>query len=239
MAEIRLDKIIADTGRFTRKEAKLLLRAGRVLVNGTQICDAEMKYNPETIQLMIDGVEVATGIFHYFLLYKPAGVLTATEDRRQKTVLDLLSPIERRMDIFPVGRLDKDTTGLLLLTDDGVLAHRLLSPKYHVPKRYLATINGRVDVADVVAFTQGICLENGECCLPAEIEDLGPGLAAVTLREGKYHQVKRMLASRGKSVLTLHRETFGPLCLDPQMQPGDYRPLRREEIENLRTISDK
>ncbi len=239
MAEVRLDKIIADTGRFTRKEAKLLLRAGRVSVNGVLVRSAEEKYDPEAMQLAIDGGEVTTAMFHYLLLYKPAGVLTATEDRRQKTVLDLLDPTERRMDLFPVGRLDKDTTGLLLLTDDGPLAHRLLSPKYHVPKRYLATINGRVDAADVSAFAQGICLADGEQCLPAELADLGDGLAAVTLWEGKYHQVKRMLASRGKPVLALHRETFGPLRLDPEMQPGDYRPLSREEIALLRTVSAK
>ena len=159
-------------------------------------------------------------------------VLTATEDRRQKTVLDLLPP--EYQNLFPVGRLDKDTEGLLLLTDDGALAHRLLSPRHHVDKVYLAEIDGEVDASDVAAFEAGMTLGDGTQCLPAGLESLGKGRCRVTLREGKFHQVKRMLAQRGKPVLHLKRLSMGDLQLDSALKVGEFRLLTVQEVQNLK-----
>ena len=174
--------------------------------------------------------------FVYVMLYKPEGLLSATEDRRQKTVLDLLPKELRRRGLFPVGRLDKDTTGLLLLTDDGALAHALLSPKKHVDKVYLARVEGRVDRSDISALAEGMTLGDGTRCLPAGLEPLGDGSQCrVTLREGKYHQVKRMLAARGKPVLTLKRLSMGGLALDEELKPGEWRFLTKEEGAALKS----
>lgn len=171
------------------------------------------------------------------MLHKPAGVLSATEDRSQPTVLDLLPPEMKRRGLFPVGRLDKDTTGLLLLTDDGPLAHGLLSPKKHVDKVYLARVDGQVDGADAAALAAGLTLGDGTVCLPAGLEPLGDGSTClVTLQEGKYHQVKRMLAARGKPVLTLHRLRMGPLTLDEGLKPGKWRFLTPRERAELRGL---
>ena len=233
---LRLDKILADTGLWSRKEARALIRAGRVWTSGAPVTAPETRLDPDTAALTVDGVPLAVSVRHYFMLHKPAGVLSATEDRRQHTVLDLLGPAERRMGLFPVGRLDKDTTGLLLLTDDGPLAHKLISPKYHVPKVYLADIDGRAGEEDIAAFAAGLVLEDGSVCRSAKLEDLGEGRVRVTLQEGKYHQVKRMLAARGKPVTALHREEFGPLTLDPALSPGSYRPLTKEERQALETL---
>ena len=189
---------------------------------------------PAAVQVTVDGQAVAWAEHRYLMLWKPAGVLTATEDRRQKTVLDLLPAMYR--DLFPVGRLDKDTEGLLLLTDDGALAHRLLSPRHHVDKVYLAEVDGDVDAADVEAFGAGMVLEDGTRCLSARLERLGPGLCRVTLREGKFHQVKRMLAQRGKPVLRLKRISMGPLQLDPGLAPGEFRPLTEQELLELEEL---
>ena len=164
------------------------------------------------------------------MLHKPAGVLTATEDRKQPTVLDLLPPELRRIGLAPVGRLDKDTEGLLLLTNDGELAHRLLSPKYHVEKRYFARVDGELSAADTEAFARGMTLGDGLECLPAGLEVLPDRVCIVTLREGKFHQVKRMLAARGAPVLYLKRLSMGPLTLDDSLAAGAYRLLRAEEI---------
>jgi 16S rRNA pseudouridine516 synthase len=167
------------------------------------------------------------------MLNKPGGVLTATEDRREKTVLDLLPPELQKQQLRPVGRLDKDTEGLLLLTNNGELAHRLLSPKSHVDKVYYAETEGTVDEADVTAFEEGMTLGDGLVCQSAGLERLGEGKCLVTLREGKFHQVKRMLAARGKPVLYLRRLSMGSLLLDPQLQTGHWRYLTQEEITAL------
>ena len=232
MGKIRLDKFLADTGRWSRKEAKELLRQGRVRLAGAVEKDAAAKVDPQLDAVTVDGEAVAWAQFRYLMLYKPEGVLTATEDRRQKTVLDLLPP--EYSALFPVGRLDKDTTGLLLLTDDGELAHHLLSPKHHVDKVYLARIDGTADDADAAAFRQGLTLGDGTVCLPAELEPLEPGWCRVTLREGKFHQVKRMLAARGKPVLALKRLSMGALRLDEGLKPGEFRPLTAAEIDLLK-----
>ena len=230
----RLDKRLASTGRWSRREVKELVRQGRVLVNGMPARRPEDKVGEED-RLLVDGQEVDCAPFVYVMMHKPAGLLSATEDRNQKTVVDLLPEELKRRGLFPVGRLDKDTTGLLLLTDDGALAHDLLSPKKHVDKVYLAKVEGRVDSTDVSALAQGMVLGDGLHCLPAGLEPLEDGSSClVTLREGKYHQVKRMLAARGKPVLALKRLSMGLLRLDEKLQPGQWRYLEMDEVAKLR-----
>ena len=206
----RLDKILAGTGRWSRREAGELVRAGRVEAAGA------VARRPEE---------------------KSAGLLSATEDPRQPTVLDLLPEHLRRVGLFPVGRLDKDTEGLLLLTNDGPLGHRLLTPARHVDKVYFVRAAGRLDEEDAAAFRAGMMLGDGLRCLPAELELLPePDAGLVTLREGKYHQVKRMLAARGKPVLYLKRLSMGPLELDPELVTGGWRPLTEEERKRLKEL---
>lgn len=230
----RLDKLLSATGKWSRKEVKELIRQGRVLAGGRPAARPEERYDPAAVQLTVDGALVDLSRSVYVMLHKPAGLLSATADRRQPTVLDLLPEELRRRGLFPVGRLDKDTTGLLLLTDDGGLAHQLLSPKKHVDKVYLAHVEGVVDQSDVRALAEGMVLEDGLRCLPAGLEPLGDGTSClVTLQEGKYHQVKRMLAARGKPVRSLHRQKMGPLVLDKELEPGKWRFLTEEERASL------
>lgn len=226
----RLDKLLAGTGKWSRREVKALVRQGLVRVDGRLAASAEDKLDPAVAVVTVAGETVALHRFTYVMLHKPAGVLTATEDRKQPTVLDLLPPELRRIGLAPVGRLDKDTEGLLLLTNDGELAHRLLSPKYHVDKRYLARVDGELSAADAEAFARGMTLGGGLECLPAGLELLPGHACIVTLREGKFHQVKRMLAARGAPVLYLKRLSMGPLTLDDSLAAGAYRLLRAEEI---------
>ncbi len=227
----RLDKVLASTGRWSRREAKELIREGRVLVDGHLAGSGEQKVDPAGTALLVDGQAVAVSRFTYVMLHKPAGVLSATEDPRQETVLDLLPEHLRRRGLFPVGRLDKDTEGLLLLTDDGALAHRLLSPKKHVDKRYYARLDGPLGPADQAAFREGIVLADGTRCMSAELELLGDGREVlVTLHEGKFHQIKRMTLSRGVAVCYLKRLSMGPLHLDPGLPKGGWRLLTDEEV---------
>lgn len=229
----RLDKLLAGTGKWSRREVKALVRQGLVRVDGRLAASAEDKLDPAATVVTVAGETIALHRFTYVLLHKPAGVLTATEDRKQPTVLDLLPPELRRIGLAPVGRLDKDTEGLLLLTNDGELAHRLLSPKYHVDKRYFARVDGELSAADAEAFARGMTLGDGLECLPAGLEVLPDRVCIVTLREGKFHQVKRMLAARGAPVLYLKRLSMGPLTLDDSLAAGAYRLLRAEEISAL------
>lgn len=229
----RLDKIISATGKKSRREVREMVRQGRVLVDGKPAPAADMKVDPQTAVILLDGEPLGYEKFTYVMLHKPAGVLTATEDRRQETVLDLLPPELRRRALSPVGRLDKDTEGLLLLTNDGQLAHRLLSPKSHVDKVYYARVDGALEPGDIAAFAAGMTLGDGLECLPAGLEILSPTEALVTLREGKFHQVKRMLAARGKPVLYLKRLSMGWLRLDPALAPGAWRMLTEEERSAL------
>ena len=229
----RLDKIISATGKKSRREVREMVRQGRVLVDGKPAPAADMKVDPQTAVILLDGEPLGYEKFTYVMLHKPAGVLTATEDRRQETVLDLLTPELRRRALSPVGRLDKDTEGLLLLTNDGQLAHRLLSPKSHVDKVYYARVDGALEPGDIAAFAAGMTLGDGLECLPAGLEILSPTEALVTLREGKFHQVKRMLAARGKPVLYLKRLSMGRLRLDPALAPGAWRMLTEEERSAL------
>lgn len=229
----RLDKIISATGKKSRREVREMVRQGRVLVDGKPAPAADMKVDPQTAVILLDGEPLGYEKFTYVMLHKPAGVLTATEDRRQETVLDLLPPELRRRALSPVGRLDKDTEGLLLLTNDGQLAHRLLSPKSHVDKVYYARVDGALEPGDIAAFAAGMTLGDGLECLPAGLEILSPTEVLVTLCEGKFHQVKRMLAARGKPVLYLKRLSMGRLRLDPALAPGAWRMLTEEERSAL------
>ena len=226
----RLDKLLAGTGKWSRREVKALVRQGLVRVDGRLAASAEDKLDPAAAIITVAGETISLCRFTYVMLHKPAGVLTATEDRKQPTVLDLLPPELRRIGLAPVGRLDKDTEGLLLLTNDGELANRLLSPKYHVEKRYLARVDGELSATDAEAFARGMTLGDGLECLPAGLELLPGHACIVTLREGKFHQVKRMLAARGAPVLYLKRLSMGPLTLDDSLAAGAYRLLRAEEI---------
>lgn len=229
----RLDKLLAGTGKWSRREVKALVRQGLVRVDGRLAASAEDKLDPAAAVVTVAGETISLCRFTYVMLHKPAGVLTATEDRKQPTVLDLLPPELRRIGLAPVGRLDKDTEGLLLLTNDGELAHRLLSPKYHVEKRYFARVDGELSATDAEAFARGMTLGDGLECLPAGLELLPGHACIVTLREGKVHQVKRMLAARGAPVLYLKRLSMGPLTLDDSLAAGAYRLLRAEEISAL------
>ena len=234
MALERLDKLLASTGRWSRKEVKDLVRQGRVLVNGRPVLRSEEKWEPTETELTVDGQRVDCAPFVYLMLHKPAGLLSATEDRDQRTVLDLLPQHLRRRALFPVGRLDKDTEGLLLLTNDGPLAHALLAPGRHVDKVYYVEVDGWLDQQDRRAFQAGVTLADGTVCQPADLTVLDPpSQGLVTLREGKYHQVKRMLAARGKPVTYLKRLSMGPLTLDPALPAGAWRPLTPEEKASL------
>lgn len=231
----RLDKILAGTGRWSRKEVRELVRRGRVTVNGVPARSPEEKYERAGLTLQVDGELISGEACLYLMLHKPAGILSATEDPRAKTVLDLLPEHLRRVGLFPAGRLDKDTEGLLLLTNDGQLAHRLLSPRSHVDKVYFVRTDGAMTKADAEAFRAGMVLPDGLHCMPAGLAILEPpDTGLVTLREGKYHQIKRMMDACGKPVIYLKRLSMGPLHLDESLKPGTWRPLTCEEIAALR-----
>lgn len=241
MEKQRLDKIMASTGRWSRREAKDLIRQGRVLVDGVPARSGEEKLDPEAAAVTVGGEPLVYRRCTWIMLNKPAGVLSARSDGRGPTVLDLLPEDLRRQGLFPVGRLDKDTEGLLLLTNEGGLAHALLSPRHHVDKVYYARVAGRLEEADCRAFSAGITLGDGLKCLPAGLEILSAGEeseALVTLREGKFHQVKRMLACLGKPVLYLERVRMGPLSLDRELPRGAYRFLTENELEKIRRFGN-
>ncbi|MBE6990326.1 MAG: rRNA pseudouridine synthase [Ruminococcaceae bacterium] len=230
----RLDKVLASTGRWSRREVKGLVRQGRVTADGRIAGSPEEKIDPAQTQLRVDGELLAYEEHLYVMLHKPAGVLSATEDRDQPTVLDLLPAAWRRRELFPVGRLDKDTEGLLLLTDDGDLAHRLLSPRRHVDKLYYARVAEDLEPSDEETFAAGMTLADGLVCRPAKLEILSPQECLVTLQEGKFHQVKRMLAHCGRPVIYLKRLAMGPLQLDESLAPGTYRKLTEMELALLK-----
>ena len=230
---MRLDKYIADTSGFTRSQAAKAIRSGTVLVNGLAVRKPEQKVNELTDIVTVDGKICRYQRFHYYLLDKPTGLITASKDPRQPTVLDLFPPEIRKQGIFPVGRLDKDTTGLLFLTTDGELNHRLLSPGRHVEKRYRALVEGEPDAKDAEAFAAGMDLGDFTA-QPARLTMLGPSLAEVVISEGKFHQVKRMFSAVGHEVISLHRCAFGPLELDPALAEGQWRELTAEELAALR-----
>ena len=230
MALIRLDKYISDLGIVGRREARRLILSGRVTVDGRPERAPEHKLDPDTAEVALDGKALRYRRYRYFMMDKPAGVVTSTEERGQKTVLDLLPEELRGLGLVPVGRLDKDTTGLLLLTNDGDFAHRVISPKSAVEKRYYAHVEGVPDADDAAAFREGLTLGDGTKCLPALLEPTGENSCYVTLTEGKYHQVKRMLAARGKPVTALRRLSVGGLKLDETAQPGALRELEEQDL---------
>lgn len=235
---IRLDKYLADMSIGTRQEVKKYIRQGRVKINEDIIKKPEYKIREDEDKITFDGAPVAYETFEYYMLNKPAGVISATEDKRDKTVLDLIKE-KKRKDLFPVGRLDKDTEGLLLITNDGALAHRLLSPKKHVDKCYYAEISGGVTEEDVRVFKERINIgtqEEPEWTMPAELKILEKGTVSrirLTIREGKFHQVKRMFLAVGKEVVYLKRERMGALVLDEELAPGEYRKLTDSELKSI------
>lgn len=240
MSMERLDKVVAATGRWSRREVKQLVKQGLVLVDGFPARSPEDKIDPEAAEIQVNGEVLCYRRYTWVMLNKPAGYLSATEDGRGPTVLDLLPPELQKQGLFPVGRLDKDTEGLLLLTNEGGLAHDLLSPRHHVDKVYYARTEGCLTQEDVEAFAAGMTLGDGTVCQSAGLEILSAGAeseARVTLREGKFHQVKRMLAQRGKPVLYLERIKMGNLPLDSALARGAYRFLHAEEVEELRNFT--
>ncbi|MDT0014728.1 pseudouridine synthase [Listeria cossartiae] len=230
---MRLDKLLSHTGFGSRKEVKPLLKSGAVVVNGTIQKDSKTQVNPDKDQVTVHGTPVVYQEFVYFMLHKPQNVVSATEDNVSETVIDLLAQEDTLTDPFPVGRLDKDTEGLLIITNDGTLAHNLLSPKKHIDKTYYAKIDGDVTAEDVEAFAAGIELDDGYTCKPARLEIITPNEIKVTIQEGKFHQVKRMFAARGKTVSYLKRISMGNLQLDESLALGEYRPLTEEELAIL------
>ncbi|EMK1119808.1 rRNA pseudouridine synthase [Listeria monocytogenes] len=230
---MRLDKLLSHTGFGSRKEVKPLLKSGAVVVNGTIQKDSKTQVNPDKDQITVHGTPVVYQEFVYFMLHKPQNVVSATEDNVSETVIDLLAQEDTLTDPFPVGRLDKDTEGLLIITNDGTLAHNLLSPKKHIDKTYYAKIDGDVTAEDVEAFAAGIELDDGYTCKPARLEIITPNEIKVTIQEGKFHQVKRMFAARGKSVSYLKRISMGNLQLDESLALGEYRPLTEAELAIL------
>ena len=228
----RLDKFLCDSGVGTRSQVKAILKSGRVTVDGKPEKDPAKKIDPQIRVIMLDGETLGGKQRMVVMLNKPAGFVTATEDPVEKTVMELLPPEMKYLDLKPVGRLDKATEGLLLFTNDGDLLHRLISPKKEVPKVYYARHEGDTTEADVTAFAQGITLRDGTLCLPAKLERLGAGESLVTVCEGKYHQVRRMMASRGMTVLYLERRQEGSLSLG-DLPRGQVRELTEGEIWTL------
>ena len=229
---MRLDKYLAEMGVGTRQEVKKQIRQGKAAVNGTVVKAADTKIDETSDEVTISGRNISYVSYEYYMLNKPAGVVSATEDRRDTTVIDLIKE-KKRKDLFPVGRLDKDTEGLLLITNDGDLAHRLLTPKKH------AKIDGMVTEEDVKRFAEGIDIgaEEEEMTRPAKLDIMKSAEESeirLTIHEGKFHQVKRMFLAVGKEVTYLKRERMGTLCLDENLKPGEYRLLTEEEIENVR-----
>ncbi|MDF2922792.1 MAG: pseudouridine synthase [Paenibacillaceae bacterium] len=239
----RLDKLLAHSGFGSRSEIRLLVKRNGVQVNGKTVKDSGLQVNPETDAIIVDGEPVHYREFVYLMMNKPPGVVSATEDNRDRTVIDLLGKEYSHYDLFPVGRLDKDTEGLLLLTNDGKLAHELLSPRKHVPKMYYAEVTGAVGEEDRKAFSSGVELDDGYVTLPAQLVILAEGdpqkgqssKIELTIMEGKFHQVKRMFEAVGKKVTYLKRMKMGSLLLDEYLDLGQYRELTAAELMELKT----
>ena len=235
---MRLDKYLVACAVGSRTEVKNFLKAGRVTVNGKKEKSAKLQINEEIDEICFDGQKLDYEEFVYYMMNKPQGVISATEDSEHKTVLDLLDDLARSKEVFPVGRLDIDTHGLLLMTNDGQLTHALLSPKRHVDKIYLARVDGIMTQEDVETFAQGIPLKDFTC-KPAKLElvsldrEKNQSLVRVTIAEGKFHQIKRMVAYCGKEVVDLQRLTMGTLTLDENLKRGEWRRLTTEELESL------
>lgn len=236
MTMLRLDKYLADMGVGTRSEVKKMIRSGQVFLNGEAVKKPETKVDTEQDEVEADGQTVGYATVEYIMLNKPQGVVSATQDKRDKTVLDLIED-NMRKDLFPVGRLDKDTEGLLILTNDGKMAHELLSPKKHIDKTYFVIVEGMVTEEDVKLFRQGFHVDAELDAKPSVLEILESGEFSkvnLTITEGKFHQVKRMFQAIEKPVRFLKRIRMGALCLDERLKPGEYRMLTEEEIDLLK-----
>ena len=234
--QLRLDKYLADMSVGTRREARLLIQSGRVKLNDIICKGSESRVNPELDRVCVDDAPVIYIGKEYFMMNKPAGVLSATRDWKDKTVLELIQDCKCK-DLFPVGRLDKDTEGFLLITNDGMLAHQLLSPRKHVDKIYYARLQGKVTNADREAFLQGVDIGEEKLTMPAKLHIIKAGNISeveVTLQEGKFHQVKRMFQAVGKEVIYLKRLSMGGLMLDEHLKPGEYRKLTLQELELIK-----
>lgn len=234
--KMRLDKLLALLGEGTRSEIKAMVRAGRVTVDGAVAKDAGMQVCGEQSDVRLDGRAMHYRAVRHVMLNKPAGVLTAARDKKQKTVMDLLPPMYAAMGAMPAGRLDKDTEGLLIITSDGQLAHRIISPKHEVGKVYYARLDGELTDADVAALETGVHIRDADGefdARPAELWKDGGNAAFIRVTEGKYHQVKRMFAARGKQVVYLKRIVIGALTLDPGLKPGEWRELTEKEVKLL------
>lgn len=234
--QLRLDKYLCDMQEGTRSTVKDMIRKQRVSVNDIVVTRPELKVNTDKDIVCIDGRQIGYFHYEYYMLNKPQGVVSATTDKTDKTVIDIITD-KKRKDLFPVGRLDKDTVGLLLLTNDGDLNHKLISPKYHVDKVYYAEINAPITEKDIKAFENGVTLDDGYKCMSAKlkvIENLeDSSRVEVTVQEGKYHQVKRMFEARGKKVIYLKRTSFGNLPLDESLEEGEYKELSESELAVL------
>lgn len=229
----RLDKLLANTGKWSRKEARLMIQSGRVQVEGQFVRDIGSKFLENAV-ILVGGEAISGGKYRYIMLHKPQGVVSATEDRVEKTVLDLLPAELQNIGLFPVGRLDKDTVGLLILTNDGALSHRLLSPKHHVEKSYYGELARPISEETIPAFQEGLVLGDGTKCLPAKLRILQDGMAFhVTIAQGIYHQVRRMMAASGSHVTYLKRLSMGELFLDDALSEGKWRFLTENEVKIL------
>ena len=229
---LRLDRWLVTLGVGSRSEMQKLIRKGGVKVNGAMVKDPGAQVDENTAELTVNGAAVDGRLTRHVMLHKPAGLLTAARDKKQPTVMDLLPDVYNAIGCMPVGRLDKDTTGLLFLTTDGELNHRLLSPGRHVDKTYLAEVDGPLDASHVAAFAEGLHLSDFDA-QPAKLEIIAPQTGRVTVHEGKFHQIKRMFTAVGREVTKLHRETFGSLTLDPNLPEGQWRELTDEELASL------
>lgn len=236
----RLDKVLSNLGYGSRKEIKAIAKKGKVTVDGVVVKDSSVQIDPEKSKIEINGERIEYKKYVYLLMNKADGYISATFDKFDPTVVDLLEPEDAVFSPFPVGRLDKDTVGLLLLTNDGELNHRLISPKNHVDKVYYAHINKGVNEKDQRAFKRGITIDDGYKCLPGKLEIIKSeeefSEVLVTIHEGKFHQVKRMFEALGKKVTYLKRIKFGPIDLDEELEEGQYRELTNEEIDILKSI---
>lgn len=237
---MRIDKFLTEMQFGTRSDVRKIIKQKKVIVDGELTTSIKLQVSPSKSVIQVDGDVIHYQKYYYYLLNKPAGVLTATKDRKQKTVMDLFNSVDYRDDLFPVGRLDKDTTGLLLITNDGQLGHQILSPKHHIDKVYFAKVDGQVTTDDVIKFETGLLLKDGMQTKPAKLivesynSDSNISEVLITITEGKYHQIKRMFGAIGMKVIRLERKKMATLELEPTLSLGRYRALTDEEIESIK-----
>ena len=237
---MRLDKFLSNMGIVSRRELRGYVKRGEVTVNGVPAVNSDMQVNENADEITFCGEKIAYEKFVYIMMNKPAGYLSATEDTRDKTILDLLDERHKKMELFPVGRLDKDTEGLIILTNDGEACHKLLSPKYHVAKRYYVKSENPLSEGNVKSFAEGVYIDGGYKTMPAELEICeNPVESYVTIHEGKFHQIKQMFRAISNSVVYLERVDFGGIELDRSLGRGEYRRLDEKETEILLSVKDK